>query len=137
MSKISHSGTVEAISGDSITVRFMQTSACAACKVAGHCSAAESKEKTVVVRDAAAARCHTVGDLVTVSMTASNGRRAVVLAFVIPFLIMVGILGLCLWLTGSEATAALTGLASLIPYYAVLYLMRDRLAGQFAFIIEQ
>lgn len=137
MSKISHIGTVESISGDSITVRFVQTSACASCKVAGHCSAAESKEKTVVVSDADAARRHAVGDQVKVAMTASNGRRAVLLAFIFPFLVLVGSLGLCYWLTGSEGASALTGLASLIPYYAVLYLFRDRLAEHFAFVIEQ
>ena len=45
--KISHSGIVERIDGDCVQVRIVQTSACAACKVAGYCNAAESKEKVI------------------------------------------------------------------------------------------
>ena len=48
--KISHSGIVERINGDCVQVRIVQTSACAACKVAGYCNAAESKEKVIDVR---------------------------------------------------------------------------------------
>ncbi len=47
--KIKHSGVVEKIVGDCVRVRIVQTSACAACKVASHCNAAESKEKIVEV----------------------------------------------------------------------------------------
>ena len=43
--KINHSGVVETVDGEHLRVRILQTSACSACKVAGHCSAAESKEK--------------------------------------------------------------------------------------------
>ena len=45
--KISHSGVVESILDGCVKVRIIQTSACAACKVASHCNAAESKVKIV------------------------------------------------------------------------------------------
>ena len=41
-----------------------------------------------------------------------------------------------LWLTGNEATAGLSALGALLPYYAVLYLLRNRHREQFAFDIE-
>ena len=47
--KISHSGVIDRIDGGHVKVRIVQTSACAACKVAGYCNAAESKEKIVDV----------------------------------------------------------------------------------------
>ena len=47
--KISHSGIVERIDDGCVHVRIVQTSACAACKVAGYCNAAESKEKIIDV----------------------------------------------------------------------------------------
>ena len=46
---ISHSGVVESVEDGCVHVRIVQTSACAACKVAGYCNAAESKEKLVDV----------------------------------------------------------------------------------------
>ena len=136
MNKISHSGVIEEIVGDNIVVRFVQTSACAACKAASHCSAAESREKVVTVVDHHAAVTHAVGDEVTVTMTAENGRRAVLLAFVFPFILMVLVLSLCLLLTRNEGIAALAGMASLFPYYLAIYWCRDRIARRFAFIIE-
>lgn len=136
MNKISHQGIVESVAGDEVKVRFLQTSACAACKVAGHCSASDSKEKVVVVKDAKAALTHEVGDHVTVAMPAGNGRLAVVLAFVVPFFILIAVLVLCLWITGDEAMAALMGIASLVPYYVVLHLLEKKVSRQFAFVIE-
>ena len=136
MNKISHTGIVESIKGDCVNVRIVQTSACAACKVAGHCSAAESKEKVVQVVDRdAASRCH-VGEQVSVAMTANRGRNAVILAFVIPFFILLVALVLCLKITGDEGMSALVGIGSLIPYYVGIYLFNDRLTRHFAFVIE-
>ena len=63
--KITHAGIVEQVDGGRVRVRIMQTSACAACKVAGHCNAAEAKEKLVDVFTASASQWK-VGDAVTV-----------------------------------------------------------------------
>ena len=136
MSRISHEGVVEEVRGDSVRVRIVQTSACAACKVAGHCSAAESKEKVVeVVDDRAAA--YAPGDNVVVSIEPSTGRRAVILAFVVPFLILVAVLVIALWAIGDEGVAAIIALASLVPYYLLLHGMERRLARKFSFVINQ
>jgi len=136
MNSISHTGVVEAIKGDCVSVRIVQTAACAACKVAGHCSAAESKEKVVMVDDHDAAMRCSVGDQVSVAMTADRGRNAIMLAFVLPFIVLVATLVVCLRITGDEGIAALAGLASLIPYYACVYLLKDRIARHFVFVIE-
>ena len=119
--KISHSGIIEHIDNGCVHVRIVQTSACAACKVAGYCHAAESKEKIVdVYRPAGNLK---VGDAITV--TAST-KIATVLVLVV-----------VLWATGNEGTAGLSALASLLPYYCVLYLLRNKLRDRFAFEIEE
>lgn len=137
MSRISHEGIVEEVRGESVRVRIVQTSACAACKVAGHCSAAESKEKVVEVVDRRAAAAYAPGDAVVVSITPSTGRRAVVLAFIVPFVILVAVLAVTLWVTGDEGLAAIIALASLVPYYFLLHSMEHRLARKFSFVINQ
>ena len=86
--------------------------------------------------DMFAKRCLELGDQVTVAMSAGNGRLAVVLAFVVPFFILIAVLVLCLWITGDEAMAALMGIASLVPYYVVLHFLEKRISRQFAFVIE-
>ena len=135
-SKISHKGIVEAVDGSKVKVRITQSSACAACKVANHCSAAESKEKVVEVIDNVAAETRAIGDEVVVAMPVENGRRAVVIAFVIPFLLMVLVLVLTLWLSGDEALSALLAIASLVPYYAALFFAEKKIARKFSFVIE-
>ena len=44
---IKHLGIVENIQGSHLSVRIVQTSACAACSAKGHCSSADSKDKII------------------------------------------------------------------------------------------
>ncbi len=134
--KISHSGIVESISEGCVQVRILQASACAACKVAGHCHASESKEKIVDVlnvRDAARLK---VGDSVIVSASRDVANRALLLGFGVPFLILVSVLFIMLKVVSDEGLAAITAILALMPYYGMLYLMRDRIQQKIAFSIE-
>ena len=134
--KISHSGIVESISEGCVQVRILQTSACAACKVAGHCHASESKEKIVDVLNVHDISRLKVGDSVVVSASRDVANRALLLGFGVPFLILVSVLLIMLRLVSDEGLAAVTAILALIPYYLVLYLMRDRIQQKMAFSIE-
>ena len=48
---IKHLGIVENIQGSHLSVRIVQTSACAACSAKGHCSSADSKDKIIDIID--------------------------------------------------------------------------------------
>jgi sigma-E factor negative regulatory protein RseC len=133
--KIKHSGVVEKIMDDCIQVRIVQTSACAACKVAGYCNASESKEKLIDVYHADSHRLN-VGDAVTVTASTEVAAHALLLGFGLPFIVMVAVLVVVLQTTGNEGRAALSGLLALVPYYAVLYLFRNRLRDKLSFSIE-
>lgn len=133
--KIRHEGIIDSIEEGCVHVRILQTSACAACKVAGYCNAAESKEKLVDVFRTDATNLK-VGDAVTVSTTGDVAARALLWAFGVPFLVMVAVLVVVLRQTEDEGIAALSGLAALIPYYGLLYLLRHRMRRQMAFVIE-
>ena len=133
--KISHSGIIERIEKGCVHVRIVQTSACAACKVAGYCQAVESKEKIVDVYRSDVGGLK-VGDSVTVTASTQVATQALLLGFAFPFLLLVLVLIMVLWLTGDEATAGLSAIASLLPYYCILYLFRNQLRDKFAFDIE-
>ena len=81
---IKHQGIVENIDGAHLQVRIVQTSACAACSIKGHCSSADSKEKLIDVNDPASAQICRPGDRVWVMGQLSMGYMAVLLAFVVP-----------------------------------------------------
>jgi len=132
---ISHSGVVESVEKDCVHVRIVQTSACAACKVAGYCNASESKEKLIdVYCDNSDA--YSVGQTVTVMASKQVATHALLLGFGLPFLLLVGVLVAVLQITGNELWAALSGLLALVPYYGVLFLLRDKLRDKLSFWIE-
>ena len=63
------------------------------------------------------------------------GMNAVFLAFGIPFLVLIVVLFVASRFM-SEEVAALLSIACLIPYYIILYLLRDKLRERFTFRIE-
>lgn len=133
--KISHTGVIERIENDSMKVRIVQTSACAACKVASHCNAAESKVKIVDVFGCDTTN-YSTGQEVTVWASKDVANKALLLGFGVPFLLLVCVLMIALRLTASEGVAALVALGSLVPYYFVLWLLRDRIQRGISFQIE-
>ncbi len=84
---IKNRGIVENIKGSHVQVRIIQTSACSACSVKGHCNASESKEKLIDVFDMKASS-YRVGEEVMLYGTTSMGMQAVLLAFGVPFLVL-------------------------------------------------
>ena len=134
--KISHSGIVESVADGCVKVRILQAPACGACKVAGHCHAAESKEKIVEVFCCDTAKYMT-GQEVVVSTSGKVVNKALVLGFVIPFLLVLGVLVAVLFLTDHEGVAALAALGSLLPYYFLLWLRRDSIRRGISFQIEE
>ena len=133
--KISHSGVIEQIESDRVHVRIVQTSACAACKVAGYCNAAESKEKIIDVFCDTAAKNLQVGQKVTVTTSGTVAAKALLWGFGLPFVLLVSVLAIVLLLTSNEGLAALCALAALIPYYFVLWLLRNRMRNELSFQI--
>ena len=134
--KITHSGIVEKVTGEHVVVRVLQTSACAACKVAAHCNASEAKEKLIDVYGIGDTVYRT-GQQVVVSASRDVANRALLLGFGVPFIVMVGMLFMVLRLTGDEAIAALSGLGALVPYYFLLWVFRSRISRGVSFAIEE
>ncbi|WP_276868899.1 SoxR reducing system RseC family protein [Bacteroides heparinolyticus] len=131
---IRHQGIVENISGSHLQVRIIQTSACASCSVKGHCSSAETKEKLVDVYDVDAAS-YRPGDRVWVAGRLSMGAMAILLAFILPFLVLIVSLFVLMAVRNDELFAALGSLALLIPYYYILWLNKARIGKKFSFSV--
>lgn len=134
---IRHTGTVESIEGSHIRVRIVQTSACASCAAHQYCNSSESKEKIVDVTDRQAASTCRVGQEVELVGTTSMGMKAVFLAFGVPFVVLVAVLYGTIRLTGGdEVVSALASLASLVIYYLILYMYREKLRKKFTFKLK-
>ncbi len=131
---IKHQGIVENIRDSHLQVRIVQTSACATCSIKGHCTSADTKEKLIDVTDWNASD-YQIGDRVWVVGELSIGYMAVLLAFVIPFLILVLSLFLFMYVWNNELSASLASLSLLVPYYGVLWFNKARIGKKFSFTI--
>ena len=135
MNKIKHAGVIDSIGEGCVKVRILQSSACSGCKVASHCNASETKEKMIEV-PTVQARLHQVGDSVTIVADSSVGFRASLYGYILPLVLMVATLIAVLQMSQSEGIAALSALGILVPYYLVLYLLRNQLKSKLTFEIK-
>ena len=133
---IKHRGVVEKIEGTHVVVRIVQTSACSACSAKGLCNASESKEKQIDVYGVQSS--YRIGEEVVVCGTTSMGMRAVLLAFGVPLLILLLALFVTMRITDGDALlSAFVALLAVMPYYLLIYFMKDKLDRTFSFTIEK
>lgn len=133
---IRHEGVIDSIEGQKVIVRIIQSSACGGCQARNLCRAAESKEKLVEVNCSDTSGLET-GRVVVVAGSESLGMKAVALGFGLPLLLLVVALIVALRVSGNEKTAALAAIGILVPYYLVLFLLRNRIGKDFQFRIIQ
>ncbi|NDW12793.1 RseC/MucC family positive regulator of sigma(E) [Bacteroides sp. 214] len=132
---ISHQGIVESTEGNHIRVKIVQTAACASCSIKGHCTSADTKEKIVDIYTTT--HVYQIGDVVEVIGETSMGMKAVLYAFVIPFLVLVISLFTVMSLTAqNELFSAGISLLLLIIYYVILSLNKNKFKKSFLFKIK-
>ena len=164
---IKHDGIIIALNEDGTAlVRIVQTSACSACKAKAMCASAESAEKEMTavllsdngrpmgygVLDADKPLLeYKVGDEVEVMVQQKMGWKAVVLAYLLPFFVMLAVMfvGNGLLAIGDGATGLLgdeakreavlgtVALCAMAVYYLVLGLFKDKLQKEFSFTAKK
>ena len=131
---IKHDGIIIALNEDGTAlVRIVQTSACSACKAKAMCASAESAEKemtVVLLGDGQWA----VGDTVEVMVQQKMGWKAVVLAYLLPFFVMLAVMfvGNAIWAVREEILGTVA-LCAMALYYLVLGMFKDKLQKEFSF----
>ena len=132
---ISHEVIVTKITDDELEIKILAQSACAACHAKSACGMGEQAEKTLTVprpKD----KDFALMQKVNVRMAIGQGNKAAVLAYLIPIILLLAVLFVCLGLGLNEGLSALISIVALIPYYIVLYLLRDKLKKKFSYTIE-
>jgi sigma-E factor negative regulatory protein RseC len=132
---IIHPGIIENISGSKVSVRILSQSACSACHAKQACTVADMKDKIIEAETDKPANWKT-GDEVMVRMDESLGRKAVVLGYGLPLVVLITSIIIFLSLLKNEGVAALLAILMLVPYYLALYMFRNRLHKEFRFTIE-
>ncbi|MFA8436551.1 MAG: SoxR reducing system RseC family protein [Marinifilaceae bacterium] len=133
--QIDHIGTIEKIENGVISVSILNVSACAGCHAKGACSMADMKEKSIEIIDYS--NQYKVGDKVNVAYRESLGWVALLLAYVLPFVMVLLAMFVTAAFTDNELWIGLNGLIILVPYYAVLALFKHKLKKTFSFTIQK
>jgi len=132
---IEHEGIIDHIDGDIAHVKIDSVSACASCHAKGVCSAADQEDKYLDVPLHGAE--YKRGDSVFVQVARHLGFRAVLMGYVYPFLILMAVLIGLLSAGVAELWAGSFALLSILPYYLLLYLFRNRISKSFTFSIKK
>lgn len=128
---IEHQGFIIEINNNIAHVRIEQTSACASCHVKSVCGASEKTEKIIDAN--IADNTLKVGDQVTIIGQKSLGFQAIILAYILPFVVIIASLFIVNIFTTNEVVIGTCALATLIPYFAILRLMRNKIQAKFQF----
>ena len=132
---IEHEGIIDHIEGDIAHVKIDSVSACSSCHAKGFCSAADQEEKYLDVPLLGAD--YKQGDPVYVQIAKHLGFRAVLMGYVYPFLLLMAVLIASLAAGVAELRAGTLALLSIIPYYLLLFLLRNRLSKSFTFSMKK
>ena len=130
---IEHEGTVQKSDSNSVIVSISSEAACSGCHAKGSCSLSGVKEKLVEIHGQYDVM---PGDNVTVVMQRSMGLRAVLLGYVLPFILLILALLILNSFTISEVAAGLGSVGITGIYYLVLYFLRDKIGHNFNFTIK-
>ena len=128
---IRHTGVVESVNGETAHVQIVQTSACSACKARSMCMSSESQTKEM---DVIMLEPMKIGDKVEVEVRERLAWKAVLLAYILPFIVMIGIIAILDFTTDwSEAVVGTMSLCGIALYYIGLSVFKHRLQKQFIF----
>ncbi len=133
--KIEHTGIITNIVGTKVQVQIVQLSACSSCHAKGACSASDKDEKFIdaEVTDTT----FKIGDQVNLIGESSMGLFAVLIAFVIPFLLIIISLFILRSYTTNEALSGTIALGVLVPYFIILSLFNKKLQNKLKFTVER
>lgn len=128
---IRHTGVVLSTKGEMAHIEIVQSSACSACKAKGMCTSSESQAKEM---DAVMLEPMQPGDRVEVEVREHLAWKAVLLAYILPFVVMMAVIAVLDFTTNwDEAVVGTLSLCSIALYYLVLSQFKHRLQKQFTF----
>ena len=132
--EVSHTGIVKEIGAKGIKVGIVVQSGCASCQIKGNCTMSEQTDKELEIE------CNpqkfVKGQRVMVQLRSSQGMHALWLGYVLPFLILFTVMIITSTFTNDEGIIGLVSLASLVPYYVLLYSLKNRIKKKFTYVVN-
>lgn len=132
---VSHEGVITSINEDEVQVKILSRSGCVSCNIKSACNMSEMQEKIITI-PAPKDKNLSIGQEVKISIGIGQANKAVVFAYIIPLIILVSMIFVLNALKLEEGINALISIGSLIPYYLILFLFRDKIKRKFEYEID-
>ncbi len=130
---INHEGVVLSNNGSTVVVSILSGSACSGCHAEGSCSISGQEEKIIEVHGKYDVKS---GEKATILMRQSMGYMALFLGYLLPGIAVVAVLFTMISLKIPELFSGLISLAILLPYYTLLFFLRNRIDKKFTFTLK-
>ena len=120
--EITHQGVVSKIASNKITVALQGNVNCEGCKAQSACGVSDSNDKEIEIHNST--QTFQLNEPVDIKLKRELGLKAVFWAYVFPFILMMVILVTTSFFV-QEWIAGLLSLFVLLPYYLMLYILKD------------
>lgn len=119
-----------------LLVEMTVSSACAACHAKGACGASEQKQEKLKVTCADPSQ-YKIGELVNIELKQSLARKAVLIAYFFPFLVMIiGLFGIYA-ITKNELLSIGVSFGATALYYFIISKIKDKLEKEFVLTVKK
>ena len=129
-------GIVRSIHGDQIEVEITISSACSECHAKSICIPSDHKRETVLAQSLYNEHFE-VGDKVHLVLKGSAGGKAVVLAYLLPFIVLMVALFGTYAITKSELTGVIVSVVFVVIYYIILKTQNKKIEQNFQFFVKR
>jgi len=135
-SNICHQGTIKEIQDNTLFVEIERSAACSACHAKGACLASQKKDEIIPILTQNPGAFQ-VGEVVQVNMKKSMGAKAIVIAYLCPFLALtLGLFG-TYYFTKNELLSIGVAFGATALYFLFLKKMENRLKKHFTFFASK
>lgn len=114
-------------------VEILVSDSCSGCQAKSVCSAGKSETKVIT------AKCDTSllpGDMVRVEMPLSQGFQALLIGYIVPFIVLISAFIAASVAGAGELVSALLSFAAIGCWYLAVWLLRGRINEKFEFKIK-
>lgn len=131
-------GVVKSIDNEFITVEIVVRSACSSCHAKSICLPSENKNRLVKAKNIDS-ETFQIGEAVLIYMKESLGKMAVLIGYLIPFILLVGALFVSNYFFKDELFSVIVAIGLVGIYYFILWLLNrtNKIDREFMFFVKK
>ena len=135
-STICKEGVVRAVNGSTVEVEVTVSSACAGCHAKSICIPSDHRQETVTA-NIRGGESYKVGERVNLVLEGGAGAKAVLIAYAIPFVVLLAAFIGCCLLFHNELVSVAVALALMLLYFLYLKTQHHKIDRNFTFYVTK